>query len=341
MIRRDDRAVSTTVSYALTLAITGILISGLLVAGAGFVDDQRERASATELNVIGQRLAADVGAADRLALATGGAVTMNRTLTDTVVGSGYRIDVERVGESNTYELTTVSQSPEVSSTVRLYAESPVLGGPVPGGRVTVASNDVLRQKLTITRHGESFAYREVDGLVVIEAELPFERAAGTGAWANHSWEPFDDAVASGDEAIVTRPNVSDSGGTDNTTAGPRLSYPVRFEQAGTYYVWVRLRAPATNPGNSDSVHLGLDGSPATYGGEGLSEGAGTSWTWVKGVANDGTTGDHVTVSPASPGVSRLDLWMREDGTQVDTIILVDNSTYDPNTDPVPSAWWSA
>lgn len=341
MIPRDERAVSTTVSYTLTLAITGILVSGLLIAGAGFVDSQRERAAETELQVVGQRLAADIGAADRLAVATGGDVTLNRTLSEAVIGSGYRIDVERVGERDTYELTVVNADPAVTSTIRVYSASPVLGGPVPDGRVTVASNDALREKLTVTEHGDPFRYEERQGLVVLEAELPFSDASGAGAWANHSWTTFEDASASGDEAIVTRPNVSDSGGTGDTTDGPQLSYPVRFESAGTYYVWVRMRAPASDPGNSDSVHVGLEGSPATYGGDGLSQGAGTSWTWVKGVANDGDASDHVTVSPASSGVYSLDLWMREDGTQVDKIVLVDNSTYDPNTDPVPSAWWSA
>ena len=48
------------------LGVTTILISGLLLSGAGFVEDQRERVVASELEVIGQQVASHVESADRL-----------------------------------------------------------------------------------------------------------------------------------------------------------------------------------------------------------------------------------------------------------------------------------
>ena len=51
----DDRAVSTTLGYVLSLAIASILISGLMLATAGFVEGQREQVIRSELEVVGDR----------------------------------------------------------------------------------------------------------------------------------------------------------------------------------------------------------------------------------------------------------------------------------------------
>ena len=67
----DDRAVSATLGYVLVIGITTILISGLFLAAGGFVENQHERAIRAELEVVGNRLAADIAAVDRLALAAG------------------------------------------------------------------------------------------------------------------------------------------------------------------------------------------------------------------------------------------------------------------------------
>ncbi|KPN31415.1 hypothetical protein SY89_02161 [Halolamina pelagica] len=63
----DDRAVSTTLAYTLTLSITAVLVSGLLIAGGGLIEDQREAITRDELTVSGQQLAGGLEDADRLA----------------------------------------------------------------------------------------------------------------------------------------------------------------------------------------------------------------------------------------------------------------------------------
>lgn len=93
---RTERAVSTTLSYILTLAITAILVSGLLVAGGNLVEDQRERVVETELDVIGEQLASQINAADRLNQSGHRATTVaiRQRLPSTVTGQTYRITLE-------------------------------------------------------------------------------------------------------------------------------------------------------------------------------------------------------------------------------------------------------
>lgn len=91
---RGDRAVSTSLDYTMTLAIATILITGLLVASVGFVDDRREEVVRDELSVIGQQVVSDLNRADRLVTAadssgSGLDVSTNQTFPDRVAGTTY------------------------------------------------------------------------------------------------------------------------------------------------------------------------------------------------------------------------------------------------------------
>lgn len=122
----DDRAVSTTVSYVLTLAITALLLSGLLIAAGGTVDDQRERATRAELGVYGQRIADGVEDADRLAATTDGTVAVRVDLPERAGGSGYAVDVRNVSaaadaSAHAYEIDLRSGGVTVAVPVRTRA----------------------------------------------------------------------------------------------------------------------------------------------------------------------------------------------------------------------------
>jgi hypothetical protein len=138
--RRADRAVSTTVNYVLALAVLTMLIGGLFTATAGFVGDQQERAARTELSVLGNRLGADLAAADRLA-ADGGdgtTVALRVPLPRTVAGSDYRVAVEP-DDPTTLRLTTTE--PAVAVTVTVRTRTPVASGTVSGGPLVVRYDD--------------------------------------------------------------------------------------------------------------------------------------------------------------------------------------------------------
>lgn len=138
-----DRAVSTTVGYVITLGITSLLVTGLLIGGGGFVQDQREKTIRDEMEVIGQQLAADIAAADRLAGAGGSSptVSIDRELPDKVTGRTYTVDVDDTasGES-TVTLTLTTEDPEVSVEVSVYVRTDVADRQLQGGDVVVELN---------------------------------------------------------------------------------------------------------------------------------------------------------------------------------------------------------
>lgn len=138
--RGSDRGVSTTLGYVLTLTITVILVSGLMVAVGSFVTGQNERVTESELEVVGQRLAAEVEAADRLAEAGGpnATVVVRSRLPESVAGRPYRVAVNRTG---TDALVLSAEDPDVSVTVHVVTDYPVAEATIGGGAVRVTFDD--------------------------------------------------------------------------------------------------------------------------------------------------------------------------------------------------------
>jgi len=338
-----ERAVSTTVSYVLTLSITTVLVAGLLIGGGTFVDDQRQTASRSELRVLGQQLAGDIAAADRLSQTSGtdGDLSLRQSFPDRIAGSGYRINVSQVGASDTYELRLETDTPDVSTDVRVFSTTPVfMKSNLTSGTTTVEYNSVAETLLV--KQPDPYAFREESGRVSIEAETYPADEPGTGNASTHYWTAFEDDAASGDTAVVARPNESDVN-TNNDAYGPRLEYEVNFRTTGTYYVWVRTRGPSSS---DDSVHVGLDGTPATDVTDGLGLGDSTpgdgDWDWSNDVTDTSTD---ATVTVNSAGTHTVTVWMREDGIQVDKIVLTtssspsfDTGSDDSDTGPPESEW---
>ena len=135
--RGRDRGVSSTLGYVLTLSISVILISGLLFSVGTFVTGQNERVTESELAVLGQRLAADIEAADRLAEAADGdaRVVVTSRLPRRVAGRPYRV---AINESGADELVLSTIDPDVSVTVRVVTDYSLANATVGGGTVDVA-----------------------------------------------------------------------------------------------------------------------------------------------------------------------------------------------------------
>lgn len=134
-----DRAVSSVVTYLMVLGIVTVLTTGLFVSMSGFVVTQQEGAIRSELEVVGNQFAADLAAADRLALTAGpaGTVQVTSDLPDRVAGTTYEIEiVERA--DGLYAIVLRSHDPAVTVTVLVRTRTPVETGTVDGGDLRIA-----------------------------------------------------------------------------------------------------------------------------------------------------------------------------------------------------------
>jgi hypothetical protein len=145
-----------------------------------------------------------------------------------------------------------------------------------------------------------------------EAEQWMGTAAGSGSAAGSAWFGRVDGGASNGVAVETQP---DSGVNTGVGAnGPRIDYSVFVTSPGLYYVYVRGDS-GPGGGGSDSIHIGLNGTLMTGAGTGLTGfGGGYSWQrYFNGIAT--------TVNFTSSGVNTINLWMREDGTIIDRLVI--------------------
>ena len=63
----DDRGVSIAVSHIMTIAITAILISGLMFGAGSLLEGEKDRSAGQSLETIGERLSGEISSVDRLA----------------------------------------------------------------------------------------------------------------------------------------------------------------------------------------------------------------------------------------------------------------------------------
>lgn len=147
----EDRGQAITFEYTMGIGIAVVLVTGLLIAGGGFISDQRSSAGRAELQVIGQQIAADVEAADRLIASTKDAdptVQIRRRLPRDVAGGHYQIEL--VEAADPY-ISLASTDPDLTVSVDFVnhtavRESSIAGGPVlieytSGGRLTIEPGD--------------------------------------------------------------------------------------------------------------------------------------------------------------------------------------------------------
>ncbi|MEO1652931.1 MAG: PA14 domain-containing protein, partial [Bacteroidota bacterium] len=185
---------------------------------------------------------------------------------------------------------------------------------VAGGSIT--QTVAVSQEANPVSTGDCFV--ENQGEVVMEAESYTRKLDG----ANRSWTLFSRNDASGGQAM----EVNGTGvNTDQSTNGPRMDYDITFSTPGTYYVWA-LTAAQNGGGANNSVHLGLDQSCFTCtGGNGVGR-SNSSFTWIDDIES-GT--NNITINIPAPGTYTFNVWMREDGVQIDKILLR-QSTADPS-----------
>lgn len=135
----DDRSVSFTVSYVLTVAIAVLLVGGVILAAGQTVKSQRESTARNAATVAGDQTASTVMAVDRLVRAGNESnlsnVTTVLTLPGTLAGQPYRVSLNA---SNGDGFVVVeADSPSVSVRTSLIVEVPVENETVAGGDIRV------------------------------------------------------------------------------------------------------------------------------------------------------------------------------------------------------------
>lgn len=158
-------------------------------------------------------------------------------------------------------------------------------------------------------------------LVTLEAEHFFALVPG----GTHQWAPgTNDASASGGEFMTASPNVGASFNAGYITNSPRMDYRVRFVTTGPHHVWVRGRGPTTA---DDTVHAGIDGLPIAEADR--IDNFSPNWAWSKHTMD----GNNATINVTAPGEHTLNIWMRDDGFDIDKIVLTTAGGYSP---PAPN-----
>lgn len=144
--RLDDRGISTTIGYALTLGVAALLITGLLVAGGGFMQDQRERTTEIELKVIGEQISADLSSADRLNRSGVDSISIRRDLPDTVTGSAYTVELTTSPQSH---LVLRAAEPRMTVRVDVSTRTDLAEASLDGGSIEV-TYDSSTDELVLT-----------------------------------------------------------------------------------------------------------------------------------------------------------------------------------------------
>jgi hypothetical protein len=150
-----------------------------------------------------------------------------------------------------------------------------------------------------------------DGIVSLEAERP----AAEHGQGGHAWTSVPPGAETSGSAVVSEPNIGAQVDAGYAGSSPRLDFPVLFVKTGTHYVWVRGRG-ATAADNS--VHVGLDWQmSATCDRIGSFP---AQWTWM----SDTMDGAPATFEVSEPGIHTVNVWMREDGFELDKIVITTN-----------------
>lgn len=133
-LRIDDRGVTIPVGYVITLAIAAVLFSVLIAAGGSVLDREAESTVENELEIIGQEVAADLAAADRLARAGESGrpdeLVIRNEIPQRTASAEYRLNV--TGD----EIRLETNDPDVTVTIPLRTTLDVRGS-VDGGPIRI------------------------------------------------------------------------------------------------------------------------------------------------------------------------------------------------------------
>jgi hypothetical protein len=176
------------------------------------------------------------------------------------------------------------------------------------------------------RNGE-MVYALIDGEVMMEAERYSNMSDGAGVAEGIAWCYRSEGSVPSNGYMHCLPDTGEYVGTNITNQAPRLRYHVYFPAAGLYYFWIKGRAVDHT---ADSLYFGLDGLPSATVARVLAE---PSFAWSCQEIYSALTPTILNITTS--GWHEVDIWMCEDGVELDCLLLTDDDNYVP-VNPVES-----
>ncbi|MDO6693317.1 hypothetical protein Q4574_08475 [Aliiglaciecola sp. 3_MG-2023] len=146
-------------------------------------------------------------------------------------------------------------------------------------------------------------------------------------------EILPDTRSNHHETLIINENFSNNAG-----AMAVLSYPAYFQTPGKYYVWAR----AFSTGSEDNgVHIGINGQwPTSSQRLQFCQGK-HKWTWSSAQRVSGNhcgTPNTIVIDIPHKGVHNLMVSMREDGFELDKLLLTQDASYQPTGQDKPETF---
>jgi WD40 repeat protein len=166
-----------------------------------------------------------------------------------------------------------------------------------------------------------------DAPISIEAE-DFDANVRQGC---HWWTVVDDKTASGKKKVQCFPDLSNDktgvideyGIQDVLKDAPKLDYRIHFSTPGIYHIWVRGQS-YDHYGNS--LHVGMNGKPLGTSDNIECLGENDTWIWDNDTKDDAPA----TIEIKEAGPVTINVWPREDGIQIDKLVLTLDPAFQPS-----------
>ena len=169
---------------------------------------------------------------------------------------------------------------------------------------------------------QSTAFTFDDRLLIIEAEdFHTSRSRNNLHWVlNKNRDGYE-----GKGAMVVLPDRGVRIRDGYQRESPALDYKILFPERGTYYVWLRTWA---QDNNSNSLILGLNGTPLPSYTKEVETDEYESWNWTRSLM---TSRRYARIEIRSAGIHTFNIWMREDGLYLDRILITKRRSIRPES----------
>jgi len=165
--------------------------------------------------------------------------------------------------------------------------------------------------------------QEPDGVVCLEAEN-YDTSLPQGG---HRWTVISETGAAGGKSLQALPNDgvkkdANFAEYDPIKDAPKLDYRINFTRTGNYHVWIRAKGNKYD----NSVHVGINGKGIPSSDMIEFPPSTSNYVWSKATKDN----QDALISISSIGLHTINVWMDEDGTKLDKILLTSDAGYDPS-----------